>query len=130
MKKILSTLAAAALLAACTASVSAIDNQLFKITELNGTEYVSLGEQPAAIAFSDGVCNATVGGNGIFAEYAEGKDGALTFCNGGATKMMVPEEYREDEFIAAFNAIASYKVDGETVVFLDAEGNELIKAVK
>ena len=44
--------------------------------------------------------------------------------------MMVPAEYREDEFVNAFNSIASYTANSDTVVFLNAEGAELIKAVK
>lgn len=138
MKKFIYIAAAALALAACgqkksgtaAEAVSGIADTKFNITELNGTAYQSLGEEPAFIAFEGDRCNASVGGNSIFAVYAEGEEGKITLSEGGATKMMVPEEYREDEFIAAFNAIASYSTDADTVVFCNAEGTALLKAVK
>lgn len=129
MRKIFTVIAAAALVS-CAATTEVLDSQSFNITELNGTEYVSMGEEPAFISFSEGRCNASVGGNSIFADYKEGKNGALDMTMGGATKMLVPDEFREDEFIAAFNAIASYKFDGDTIVFFGKNGEELIKATK
>ena len=129
MKKLFFALAAA-ILVSCTAATNVLDNQSFEIVELNDTEYVSLGDKPAYILYQDGRCNASVGGNSIFADYTEGKDGALEMGVGGATRMLVPEEYREDEFIEAFNAIASFKLDGNTIVFFDKDGKKLIKAEK
>ena len=124
MKKIIFALAAA-ILVSCTAATNVLDNQSFEIVELNDTEYVSLGDKPAYILFQDGRCNASVGG-----DYTEGKNGALAMGVGGSTRMLVPEEYREDEFIEAFNAIASFKLDGNTIVFFDKDGKKLIKAEK
>ncbi|MGN1215042.1 MAG: META domain-containing protein, partial [Candidatus Cryptobacteroides sp.] len=109
---------------------SSIANATFNIVELNGTEYQSLGEKPAFIAFEGEKCNASVGGNSIFASYKEEAEGKLALSEGGMTRMMVPQEYREDEFVEAFNSIASYKAEGDTVTFLNAEGTEVIKAVK
>ena len=131
MKKLIIIAAAIAALSSCCCknAESSIANTAFNIIELNGTEYQSLGDKPAFIAFEDSTCNASVGGN-IFASYKEDKDGKLTLSEGGMTRMMVPAEYREDEFVNAFNSIASYTANSDTVVFLNAEGAELIKAVK
>lgn len=109
---------------------SAIKDSKFYVVELNGTEYVSQTEETAYILFEEGICSATVGGNMINAQYQEGKDGALTLSNSLSTKMLVPDEFREDEFVAAVNSIASYKADGNVVCFLDADGNVLIKTNK
>ena len=132
MKKLIIIAAAIAALSSCCCknAESSIANSAFNIIELNGTEYQSLGDKPAFIAFEDSTCNASVGGNSIFASYKEDKDGKLTLSEGGMTRMMVPAEYREDEFVNAFNSIASYTANSDTVVFLNAEGAELIKAVK
>lgn len=132
MKKLIIIAAAIAALSSCCCknAESSIANTAFNIIELNGTEYQSLGDKPAFIAFEDSTCNASVGGNSIFASYKEDKDGKLTLSEGGMTRMMVPAEYREDEFVNAFNSIASYTANSDTVVFLNAEGAELIKAVK
>lgn len=131
MKKIITFMASAILTAACASSNGALlDNQSFTISDLNGTELVSITEEPASISFSEGRCNAYVGGNRITATYKEGKDGELSLEYGASTKMMVPEECREDEFIAAFNSVASFKLDGNTVVFFDKDGVELFRASK
>lgn len=131
MKKIKTMVMAFAValgLVSCASSHSAIEGQQLLIVELNGTEYVSQGETPASISFSDGRCSATVGGNIINADYKEDKNGGLEFSMGLSTKMMVPDSYREDEFVAAFNSISSYKADGDEISFMDAEGKVVIKA--
>ena len=97
---IIAAVAAAFTIIACT-STSAISGKTFNVTILNGTEYVSQTETPANIQFSKTSLSATVGGNTINAQYYEGKHGTLTISNGLSTKMMVPEEFREDEFVAA-----------------------------
>ena len=125
---IIAASAAALTMIACT-STSAISGKTLNVTELNGTEYVSQTETTANMQFSENNLSATVGGNAINAQYFEGKDGKLTISNGLSTKMMVPEEFREDEFVAAINSIAAYKVDGEEVSFLDADGKIIIKTV-
>ena len=132
MKKLIIIAAAIAALSSCCCknAESSIANSAFNIIELNGTEYQSLVDKTDFIAFEDSTCNASVGGNIIFASYKEDKDGKLTLSEGGMTRMMVPAEYREDEFVNAFNSIASYTANSDTVVFLNAEGAELIKAVK
>ncbi len=128
IKTLVAALAVASGLVSCASSRSAIDGRQLLIVELNGTEYVSQGETPANMAFSNGRCSATVGGNIINADYKEGKNGGLEFSMGLSTKMMVPESYREDEFVAAFNSISSYKASGDEVSFMDAEGKVLIKS--
>ena len=77
MKKLIIIAAAIAALSSCCCknAESSIANTAFNIIELNGTEYQSLGDKPAFIAFEDSTCNASVGGNSIFASYKEDKDG-------------------------------------------------------
>lgn len=130
MKKFIVAIAAL-VLAACTSPKDNLADKTFKIVELNGTEYVSMGEQPAYITFQDGKISASVGGNSIFANYEEGKDGAITLTEGGMTKMMVPEEYREDEFVEALNSVVSFAICEccQDLSLLNAEGTVVIKAV-
>lgn len=128
IKTLVMAFAVACGLVSCAAPHSAIEGKQLLIVELNGTEYVSHGETPANIAFSGGRCSATVGGNIINADYKESKNGGLEFSMGLSTKMMVPESYREDEFVAAFNSISSYKASGEEVSFMDAEGKVVIRS--
>lgn len=127
MRKFFYTIAVMAI-AACT-TASQLDNRTFEITELNGTEYVNFSDEPASLSFENGKCNAFVGANRIFVGYEEGRNGTLTISEGGMTRMLAPEECREDEFIDALNSVASFKLEGETVTFLAADGTELFKAV-
>lgn len=131
MKKAISLFAAASLLAACAQQAqSPIAEQSFTIFELNGTELVQYAEEPSTISFVEDRCCAYVGGNQIFAFYEEGEQGALSFKEGGATKMAVPEEIREDEFLEAFCSIASYSIENDVISFLDENGTVLFRAVK
>lgn len=123
-------MAAAVILAACATSNTALDKQTFTLCELNGTEYVPVEAGFGTISFADGRCNAYLGGNQIFAVYTEGKNGKLEFSQSGSTKMFVPDELREDEFVEAFGKVVSYRMDGGTVSFLDASKNVLFRAVK
>lgn len=129
MKKILSILAVA-ILAACAANSNMLDSKSFTITELNGTEYVAMGEDAGTISFQEGRCNVYLGGNQIFAEYKECANGAISFGEAGATKMFVPDSLREDEFLAAFAKVSSFEMDETGVSFKDAQGNVLFKASK
>lgn len=128
IKTILVSCVAALGLVACASS--SIDNTNLSVTELNGTTYVNMAEEPAYMNFTEGILSASVGGNVINSNYKEGKDGSLTFSMGLSTKMFVPEELREDEFVDAINSIASYKVDGNVFSFLNKDGNVVIKAQK
>ena len=62
MKKLIIIAAAIAALSSCCCknAESSIANTAFNIIELNGTEYQSLGDKPAFIAFEDRNSNATV----------------------------------------------------------------------
>lgn len=132
MKHVLGLAAIAGLfiLVSCTEGQASLDNQEFKLVELNGTALESEEENPCMISFQDNRVNATVGCNSIFAVYAADSDGSLSFTEGGATKMACPDEIREDEFLAAFNKVARYEWQGDTVTFYDIEGNQLFKAQK
>lgn len=131
MKKIVLLMAIAILsLASCNKAVPSLDNQSFTITELNGQALAPNEFKTPSIAFDGTRVNATVGGNEIFAMYAAEEDGTIALTEGGSTKMAVPEELREDEFIAAFNKVARYTFEGEEVCFYDADGKLLFKAVK
>lgn len=128
MKKIFAIIASAVLVG-CTASNEVLNNKTYTLTELNGTEYVAV-EQPATISFAEGRCNAYLGGNQIFALYSEGKNGKISFSECGQTRMFVPEELREDEFVAAFNTVARFEVEDNTITFFNAEGEPVFKAVE
>lgn len=126
MKKIIYAMAALSVMA-CTSS--RLDNKSFTIVELNGTEYVSMGDEAAFISFGEGKYRTYVGGNRIFGAYREGKDGSLSISDGGMTRMLVPDEYREDELVLALGAVSSFRLDGDVMVLLSSEGDELLKAV-
>lgn len=132
MKKAIIYMAATLLcLASCkTQGVLSLDNQSFKITELNGRPLNSSEEIKPAISFADNRVNATVGCNRIFANYTAGTDGSIKFNQGGSTRMMCPEALREDEFLAAFNNVAHYKYNGKEVRFYNAKKQLLFKAHK
>lgn len=131
MKKytIVATVAAMFMMASCQSGVKSLDNQKFALTELNGTALKVNEMNEPRIVFEGNTVTACVGCNNIFAYYTAEKDGSLTFKQGASTKMFCPEEYREDEFVAAFNKVAKYTVGNDGVVnFLDADGNLLFKA--
>lgn len=130
MKKILCAAVAAATLASCASTSDVLNDQTFTLVELNGTEYVSVGEEPAVIIFADGRLNANLGGNSITATYKAGQDGSLELSYGASTKMLVPDEYREDEFVAALNSVRSFALDGDVVSLLNGEGTVVVKAEK
>ncbi len=133
MKKIgiMAAVAALAMCVSCKSNVASIDNQTFTLTELNGSKLVQVEETTPSISFAGNRVAATVGCNSITGDYKVGEDGAISFSYGASTRMMCPQEMREDEFIEAFNKVAKYTVadDGE-VSFLDADGKLLFKARK
>lgn len=129
MKKILFILTAA-LLAACAVCTNVLENKSFHLTELNGTEYVPQTEEGATISFSDGNCYAYLGGNRISAAYKEGRNGSLTLGHSLMTRMLVPQEFREDEFTDALNAVKSFKIQDGTASFYNEAGELLFKAVE
>lgn len=124
------TLFTICLISCKTQSVKGLDNQTFNITELNGKPLKQIEEEKPSISFKDNRVNATVGCNRIFANYKTTLNGSITFENGGATKMMCPEQMREDEFINAFNKVAHYYIKGKQVFFYDSNSILLFKAVK
>ena len=131
MKKTFLIILAAISLAACkTADSLGLAGQSFSLTQLNNKPLVADEGIKPAISFTDKQVNATVGCNRIFAGYTHDNKGKLSFTNGGATRMMCPDKYREDEFLAAFNKVAKYKLSGKTIKFYDNEGNLLFTATK
>lgn len=130
MKKTIAAIAATLALSACAGSTSVLTDSSFILTELNGSEYEAVAEDTAAIDFKDGSVYVNLGGNSIFSNYKEGKNQSISFSDGGSTKMMVPEEIREDEFIDALYKVVSYSVDGDVVSFEDKDGVTLFKAVR
>lgn len=130
MKKMFLVMAASiCLLLSCSKSMPSIDNQTFTIVELNGVALSGNEMKTPAISFEGDRVNATVGGNEIFAVYKSEADGTIVFSEGGSTKMAVPAELREDEFIEAFNKVARYTYEDGELCLYDAEGKLLIKGV-
>lgn len=133
MKKGLLSILLAAVFASCSAP-SSLSDMKFNLTELNGTPLEYVGEEPSFISFEGGAdgghCYAYVGGNRIFAVYSEGEDNTIVFTEGGATKMMVDPETREDEFLEAFNAVSSYKLEDDVISFYNVDGDLLFKGTK
>lgn len=131
MKKFAIIAAVAALtISSCKTMNSDLANQTFRLTELNGKALVTNADVKPAISFEKGRVNATVGCNSIFGVCKLGKDGSITIKEGGATKMMCPDNLREDEFLAAFNKVAKYTVSGNKINFCDATGKVLFTAEK
>ena len=129
MKKIM-LIAIGAMLActSCNTVVPSLANQTFSLTELNGTA-LNADNEPA-IAFNDSMVSATVGCNRINAMYKTGENGSLTLQQAASTRMMCPDNLRENEFIESLNKITRCTYEGEDVTLFGAEGNALIKAVK
>lgn len=117
-------------LVSCTMGQPSLDEQSFKLVELNGTALDFEEENPCMISFLDNRVNASVGCNSIFAVYEAESDGTLIFTEKGSTKMACPEELREDEFLSAFNRVARYEWKKNIVSFYDGEGTLLFKAQK
>lgn len=127
----IAVVAMAAMMVSCKSGVAIIDNQAFAITELNGTALPGSEMAKPSIMFEGGRVSATVGCNTIGGEYKADAEGNITITQGMSTKMLCPEEMREDEFLAAFNKVAKYTTsDSGEVSFLDAQGNLLFKAKK
>lgn len=129
----------ALLLSACANNSSAsksensISNMKLAIVELNGTELVNNvnDSQPQILFIADSkTVSASVGCNTINATYSEKGNGKLSIEMALSTKMACPDELREDEFVDAFNKIATYSFDGDFVVFIDSENNVLFKCSK
>lgn len=124
------TIATICFISCKTQSITGLDNQTFNIVELNGKPLKQIEEEKPSISFKDNHVNATVGCNRIFADYKTKPNGSITFENGGATRMMCPEQMRENEFINAFNNVAHYYIKGKQVFFYDSNSILLFKAVK
>lgn len=120
---------AIAALVSCKKSQPCIDFLSFTITELNGTILPGWEDRQPTIAFDGTRLNATVGGNQISAIYEAKPDGTLILSESCSTKMAVPDEIREDEFIEALNNVTSYSYEGNDLCLYDADGKLLIKAV-
>lgn len=126
------TIVCAVLLVGCSSTKkNELAQKTFDITLLNGTAFIlSEGDITPFISFSENTVSASVGCNQLFANYQlDGTDG-ITMTASAATQMLCPDELREDEFIAAFNKVVSYKLIESTLSFYDAEGNTLFVAVE
>lgn len=131
MKKLILLAAIAALtITSCQTMNIDLAYRSFRLTELNGKALVANGDVQPSISFEKSRVNATVGCNSIFGVCKFGKNKALTIREGGATKMMCPDNIREDEFLAAFNKVARYITVDHKINFLDANGNILFVAEK
>lgn len=135
---IMAAFAATLMLASCKSTTASLNNsnyslaeKSYTLVELNGTPLEKVSETPT-ISFSKDRVNATVGCNQIFAEFSEQGGGKVTFGTGGMTRMMCPDVKREQEFVEAFNVVASYQVNasGTEVTFFDKDGKALFKAKK
>lgn len=124
------TLATLFLVSCKTQSLQTLSNQKFTITELNGKPLKQIEEVKPSISFTTDQVNATVGCNSIFATYVAKEGGKLIFENGGATRMMCPEQMRENEFIDAFNKVAHYVIKGKEIFFYDSNSILLFKGKK
>ncbi len=124
-------LAASLMFASCKSTTATLSDNSFTITELNGSTLQKVDVTPT-ISFTGKRVNATVGCNQIFADYSVEKDGKISFTTGGMTRMMCPDVMRENEFVEAFNNVASYKISagGSEVSFFDKAGKLLFKAKK
>lgn len=132
MKKILTALAVVFSVFSCgtNKNTETLDEKKLNITEINGKQYIKVSEDAGTLSFHNGMCSVYLGGNLISASYKESRKGALKFMDGGSTKMAVPEEYREEEFLSVFYKTASYKLENGVYLFLDADGKILFKATK
>src|SRR5262245_28914108 len=68
-------------------------------------------------------CNTYNGG------YTTTADGGLVFGNLASTRMACPEDQMavEGAFFAAIGSVASYAIDGESLVMSDADGDEVLR---
>lgn len=128
-KTFIATAITTIIFSSCTTS-NMLTGKTFDITELNGTTITSRDDNAAFITFNEGDLNTSVGCNRIFAPYKAMKDGTIIISEGGATKMLCPDELREDEYLAALHKVKRYVVNGKTVSFLDADGKVLFKATQ
>ncbi len=116
-------------LVSCNKTEPCFDFTTFTIAELNGKPLPGTEFKQPQIEFDGTRMNATVGGNEISALYVAKPDGTLTLSESASTKMAVPAELREDEFIEALNNVASYTYEGSDLCLYDADGKLLIKCI-
>ena len=85
-------------------------------------------DQEITAVFEDGQMSGSAGCNSYFAGY-EIEDGSLTLSGMGNTAMSCDEarNEREGEFLAALQTVTGYRLDGDTLVLLDADGNTVIE---
>lgn len=129
MKKFFLSIAAAAALVCSCSQNKVLDEKTFVITELNGSEYVPVTEVVPTISFSEGKLSANLGGNAMFTTYTEGRKGSLELSEIGMTRMLVPQEFREDEFVQALGSVAFFTLDESAISLLDKDNKVLIKAI-
>lgn len=110
--------------------VENVENTEMRIVELNGTEITSDEEHPAVLRFEEGKMTASVGCNGIFADYTLYENGGIAIAYEGSTKMACPEGNREDEFIESMALVDHYTTFNEEVNFYNTEGVLVFKAMR
>ena len=104
-----------------------LDGTRWDVVELNGEPVT--GDAQGTLDFADGMATGTAFCNGFGGVYE--LDGTeLTFGELAQTLMacLEPEGVMELEsgYMAALNAVAGYRVEGATLVLLDAEGTDLV----
>lgn len=82
-------------------------------------------EKQPMISFQDSnVVGGNASVNSFGGSYSLTDNSALKFENMAMTQMMGADMTIEDAIVKALNATASIKADGETLIVMDAEGNE------
>ncbi|MFI3314969.1 MAG: META domain-containing protein [Rikenellaceae bacterium] len=91
----------------------------WKLTEMNGAKIIS-DSQSYTITFDE--AESKIFGmaecNRYFADYELSEVRRVSFSGAGATKMMCPDQEREDQYLKTLNEINSYTVDGDTLLLL------------
>lgn len=133
MNKNIKSLIAVGIMAISMTSCSTgtlLSGKTYDITELNGSALPGSEETKAFISFKDGEINTSVGCNSIFAPYKALKDGTILISEGGSTRMLCPDELREDEYLATLQKVKRYEVSGKTISFYDGNNKLLFKAIE
>ncbi len=106
-----------------------LNGTVWTLTSLNGQPVLD-GTQPT-LAFADGQASGNASCNSFGGDYTLSGD-ELTFGALMSTLMACfPEEVMDQEqaYLSALASTASYQVDGNTLILLDADGNVLAEFV-
>ena len=112
-------------------SQASLAGNTWKLVKLMGAQVEADGDLYTLTFTDEGRFNGVGGGNRLMGSYTAAADGKLTIDYPASTRMLCPDQEREDLFFRTVSEADAYEIDGETLMLLhNGEAQALFTLVK